>query len=161
MKVIFLDFNGVLQSVASIIYHNRRRVMGLENGSSIALFCPIACSNLEYILEECPDAWIVVSSSWRKNHTVQQLQEIFVENKMMPSRILDTTPDLESSDLKEKTRGAEIQAWLKNHPDVLDFVIIDDFNDMEPYKDRLVQVNSNNGLTFTDAEKVIEMMGRK
>ena len=161
MKVIFLDFSGVLTSVASIIYHNRRRVLGLEEGEGLISFCPIACSNLEYILEECPEAQVVVSSDWRKDRTIEQLKKIFEENQVMPSRIIDTTPELEQyeEDGKDMGRGSIISTYLKAHPEVTHFVIIDDEDDMKPYMSHLVKVNSSNGLTFTDAEKVIEMIG--
>jgi hypothetical protein len=156
MRVIFLDFDGVLNSVASMIYNNRLKLQGLSDIPTNEAFCPISCSNLEYILEELPDVQVVVSSNWRKDKTLNSLQEIFKINDILPKRMIDTTPIA-----KDNYRGTEVDMYLKEHPEITDFVIIDNDSDMEPYMDRLVQTDSRNGLTFTDAEKVIEMLGGK
>lgn len=154
MKVIFLDFDGCLNSVSSMIYNNRLLILGLTTTPTHESFNPIACSNLQYILEECPDVWIVVSSTWRKFKTIAALQEIFETNNILPDRMIGTTPVDPG-----RYRGKEIEMYLKDHPEVTEFVIIDDDSDMEPYMDRLVKIDGRNGLSFTDAEKVIEMFG--
>jgi len=156
MKVIFCDWDGVLNSVASLIYSNRTRLLGLSTTPSHESFDPIACSNLQYILEELPDVQVVVSSTWRKNKTLHALQEIFKINNILPDRMIGMTPIS-----KDRYRGKEIEMYLKEHPEVTDFVIIDDDSDLKPYMDRLVQTDSRNGLTFTDAEKVIQLFGGK
>lgn len=154
MKVIFCDWDGVLITVGAMIYNNRLRLAGLSDTPTHQAFDPIACSNLEYILEECPDVQVVVSSTWRKGHTLAALQEMLKVHQILPQRMIGTTPVS-----KEGYRGKEIQAYLKEHPEVTEFVILDDDSDMEPYMDRLVKTDGRNGLTFTDAEKVIEMFG--
>ena len=156
MRVIFLDFDGCLNSVGSFIYNNRLVLMGLTKIPSYESFDPIACSNLQYVLEELPDVQVVVSSTWRKYKTLAALQEIFKTNNLLPERMIGTTPESE-----EGYRGKEIESWLKDHPEVTEFVIVDDDSDMEPYMDRLVKTDGRNGFTFTDAEKVIEMFGGK
>lgn len=154
MKVIFLDFDGVLNSVQSMIYNNRLKLLGLTDTPTHESFCPIASSNLQYILEELPDVQVVVSSTWRKYKTLVALQEIFKTNRLLPDRMIGTTPVS-----KEGYRGKEIESYLKDHPEVTDFVIIDDDKDMEPYMNRLVKTDSRLGLTFVDAERVVEMFG--
>ena len=154
MRVICLDFDGVLNSVGSFIYNNRLKLQGLTDTPTHESFDPIACSNLQYILEELPDVQIVVSSSWRKYKTLAALQEIFKQNNLLPDRMVGTTPELPS-----RYRGDEIEAYLKDHPEVTEFVIVDDDSDMKPYMDRLIKTDSRNGLTFTDAERVIELFG--
>jgi hypothetical protein len=154
MNVIFVDFDGCLNSVSSMIYNNRLQLLGLSSTPTHASFNPIACSNLQYVLEECPDVQVVVSSSWRKRKTLAALQEIFKTNNVLPERMIGTTPVSVSG-----YRGKEIESYLKDHPEVTSFVIIDDDSDMEPYMDRLVKIDSRNGLSFTDAERVIEMLG--
>jgi HAD domain in Swiss Army Knife RNA repair proteins len=153
-RVLFVDFDGVLTSVGSIIYNNRLKLLGLTDTPTHESFDPIACSNLQYILEELPDVQVVVSSTWRKHKTLHALQEVFKVNNLLPERMIGTTPISE-----EGYRGKEIEAYLKEHPEVTEFAIIDDDSDMKPYMDRLVKTDSRNGLTFTDAEKVIEMFG--
>ena len=155
-KAIFCDWDGVLITVGSMIYNNRMKLLGLSSIPSDQAFCPIASSNLEYILEECPDVFVVVSSTWRKGKTLKSLQKMFKMNHILADRMIGTTPEI-----KGEYRGAEIEAYLKEHPEVTDFAIIDDENDMDPYMDRLVQTDSRNGLTFSDAERVIELLGGK
>lgn len=70
MRVIFCDFDGVLNSVASFIYNNRQNLLGLTDVPTHESFDPIACSNLQFILEELPDVQVVVSSTWRKTKTL-------------------------------------------------------------------------------------------
>ena len=154
MKVIFLDFDGVLNSVASMIYNNRMKLLGLSYTPTHEAFDPIACSNLQYILEDLPEVQIVVSSTWRKYKTLAALQEIFDTNHILSERMIGTTPEAES-----RYRGDEIRAYLDAHPEVTEFVIIDDDSDMKPFMDRLIKVDCRNGLTWTDAEKVIELFG--
>ncbi len=156
MRILLLDFDGVLNSVSSFVYNNRLNLLGLSNTPTHESFDPIACSNLQYILEELPDVQVVVSSTWRKFKTLSALQEIFKTNNILPERMIGTTPESENG-----YRGKEIETYLKEHPEVTKFVIIDDDSDMEPYMDRLVKTDSRNGLTWTDAEKVIEMLGGK
>lgn len=154
MKVIFLDFDGVLNSVSSMIYNNRLLLQGLSDTPTHESFNPIACSNLQYILEECPDVQIVVSSAWRKYKTLTALQEILKTYSGISERMIGTTPVLDGY------RGKEVESYLKDHPEITEFVIIDDDSDMNPYMDRLVKTNSADGLSFVEAEKVIEMLGR-
>lgn len=154
MRVIMLDFDGVLNSVGSFIYNNRLYNAGLTTTPTHESFDPIACSNLEYILEELPDVQVVVSSTWRKYKTLVALQEMFKTCQLLPKRMIGTTPET-----KEGYRGKEIEMYLKSHPEVTQFVIIDDDADMEPYMGRLVKTDGRNGFAFTDAEKVIEMFG--
>ena len=154
MRALIVDFDGVLTSVASMIYNNRLKILGLSNTPTHEYFDPIASSNLQYILEELPDVQVIVSSAWRKHKTLSALQEIFEVNHILADRMIGTTPVSE-----EGYRGGEIETYLKDHPEITDFVIIDDDTDMNPYMNRLVKTDSRNGLTFTDAEKVIEMFG--
>ena len=55
--------------------------------------------------------------------------------------------------------------WLDKHPDVDNFVILDDidFDDMERFGvlDHLIMTDCNIGITDEDVEKAIEKLGRK
>lgn len=139
-----------------MIYNNRLHLLGLSDTPTHEAFDPIACSNLQYILEELSDVQVVISSTWRKHKNLAALQKIFENNNILSDRMIGTTPVSE-----EGYRGKEIETYLKEHPEITKFVIIDDDSDMKPYMDRLVKVDSRNGFTFTDAERVIEMLGGK
>lgn len=153
-KVIFADIDGVFVTVASMINNNRLHTMGLTDANSHKAIDPIAMSNLQYILEEVPGVEIVITSSWRKYYTLKALQEIFDQYHISPSFIVGCTPVLESG-----YRGHEIELYLKYHPEITNFLIIDDDTDLEPFMDKLIQVDGKNGLTFSDAEKAIQKFG--
>ncbi len=154
MRVIFLDIDGCLNSVSSFIYNNRLRLLGLSDTFSHETLCPIACSNLQYILEECTDVQLVISSTWRKYNTIDELKEKLAACNVCSDRIIGVTPiDM------DRYRGTEIKEYVDGHPEIKAFVILDDDSDMKPYLDMLVKVDSRNGLTFTDSEKVIEKLG--
>lgn len=60
---------------------------------------------------------------------------------------------------RDRYRGSEIKEWLDEHPEVTNYVIIDDDNDMleeqEPY---LVQTSWYDGINDYDVEKAIKIL---
>lgn len=165
MKVLFLDIDGVLNSHQSAIFWHRRRdqskwenelFQAWEGSLKEYLaqeFCPIATSNLEYIMEQVPDLKIVVSSTWRIGETVETLQKIFNFSEVIPPAIIDTTPIH-----RDGPRGLEIQAWLDANPGVEKFVIVDDDGDMEHLMEHLVQTDALVGLDNIKALEIIRRL---
>lgn len=157
MKVVFLDFDGVLNSAQSCTFwHNKRDQSKWENElykdwpgtlkEYLAMeFCPIALSNVEELIRRVPDLKIVISSTWRLSETVESLKEILKPAKLVSDAVVDVTPRI-----KLTPRGNEIQAWLDQHPEVVEFVIIDDDSDMLHLKDRLVHTSSLHGFQYGD-----------
>lgn len=139
-KIIFLDFDGAVVTQKT----NYRKLD------------PIAIEHLKHIIDKT-NAFIVVSSVWRKFKTLGQLKDMFQEFGLF-SRLIDVTDVLPGS----MVRGQEIHKWLTDpHPmsfDIKSFVIIDDDSDMDPHMDRLVQTDTQVGLTEEDAKKCIEML---
>lgn len=142
MKLIFLDFDGVIFSMSGCIY--ARSVSGQERLPEYVLD-PVALSLLEYLLDKMPEIRIVISSTWRLGHTIEQLQKILGEK--IGSRVIGATPKLDGY------RGHEIKQFLDNWNEfyrgskVEDFVIIDDDRDMNPYMGHLIWTDSMNGFT--------------
>ena len=139
MKVVFLDVDGVLNSVRD--YYS----IDLATDSHFVL------------LKELVDrtgAKIVLSSSWRiclsiRDGLVQRLAEYGLE-------IYDTTPVLY---FEGRKRGDEIRAWLNEHKDVTNFVILDDESNMcEFTKTNLVKTNTNFGLKSIHIEKAVKIL---
>jgi hypothetical protein len=151
MKAIFLDIDGCLVTVGSMIHGNRLNLLGQTDIPSHRTFDPVAMSNLQYILEEVPGVVIVISSTWRKLYTLEELQEMFGKYNISPSFIVGVTPVVDS-----RHRGQEVALYLKHNPEITNFIIIDDDSDLAPFMDRLVKVDGKNGLTFSDAEKAID-----
>lgn len=104
--VLFLDFDGVLHSLDS------------RTGE---LF---ACRPLlEEVLREFPEVRIVISSSWREIHPLEDLRSRFSDD--IRARIVGTTPILPFRD-DVPHRQRECLAWLRaNAPDA-PWLAIDD-----------------------------------
>lgn len=165
MKVLFLDFDGVLNSHQSATFwHNKRDQSKWENEmyrdwpgtlkEYIAQeFCPIAMSNVEELIRRVPDLKIVVSSTWRLGETVETLKKILHPSKIIGDAIIGVTPRFGG-----EPRGAEIQDWLTRHPEVTKFVIVDDNDDMIHLKPNLVNTHEWHGFTFADMRKAEDML---
>lgn len=165
MRVLFLDFDGVLNSHQSAhFWHNKRDQSKWENEMYTAWqgfpkeylaqeFCPIAMSNVEELVRRVPDLKIVVSSSWRLGETVESLKKILYPSKLIADAIIDVTPRFGG-----EARGHEIHDWLTKHVEVTKFVIVDDDEDMVHLSNRLVRTDNYHGFTFRDMIKAQEML---
>jgi hypothetical protein len=181
MKIIFLDIDGVLNSVQSVhMYYRQWLEEGKPEGCrSTDKWCPIAVSNLKMILEECPDAKIVISSTWRLGDGwCTDVKEYFGDYGLDYSRVIGKTPDISKiavgklkGEYRENGhhRGHEIQQWLDENTvspegslltprfEISDFVIIDDDADMVHLKEKyLYKTDNRHGLTFWIASAIID-----
>lgn len=97
-------------------------------------------------------AKIVVSSSWRKGRTVQELRKMFRENGIK-GQVIDKTPALYYDGYPGSVpRGCEIYAWLENNKekfgDSVRYVIFDDDSDILWWqRNNFLLVDSYCGLT--------------
>lgn len=171
MKVVFLDFDGVINSIQSAIFwHSKRDQSKWENEmykswqgtlrEYIAQeFCPIAMSNVEELMRRVLDLKIVVSSTWRYGETPETLAKILHPSKLLGDAIIDVTPDFGWRDGKRIARGEEIQDWLNRHPEVTDYVIIDDDGDMlESQKNNFVHTSSMHGFQYGDLLRALRIL---
>lgn len=149
MKILFLDIDGVLNSEQSSLMYWR------QNGKECLFvnenhFCLVSCSNLLSIIEECPDVRIVISSSWRVYHTLDEIRGFFEKFGLDPKLVIGETPD------SSQARGLEIQQWLDENAPIEDFIIVDDEADMVHLADKFVQTDGRLGLTILDARRIVE-----
>jgi len=133
MRVLFLDFDGVVHIAGK--------------------FSEAACKNLNKLLDAEPDLKIVISSSWR-HKGVKFCKEALKENGVNSTRVIDRT------DLKTGDRGKHILRWIAEYKPKY-FVILDDNNDMDSVRDRLVQTNPFIGLTSADTKKALDILKKK
>jgi len=140
-RIIFLDIDGVLTS--------RRSARQFGHYRS---FLQSSVEALSYILEST-GAQIVISSSWRIGRTLDDLREVFNQQGIDGSRIIDVTPT------SMGVRGHEIDSWLRTTSvPVESFVIIDDNSDMAHHTGRLVRTTFEDGLTVLHAGIVIGLL---
>lgn len=124
MKVIFLDFDGVLNSQSSFIYEDNRRKVHKEQGvkGRVSETLSNECAAVfQELLNQFPEVKIVVSSTWRIIFSLEQLRIKLNEYHVDGSRIIDKTGRRHDAD-----RGLEIQDWLDAHPEVTHYIVIDD-----------------------------------
>jgi len=126
MKIIFLDHDGVI--CLSTEWGSRfKNKDGLD--SMFDRFNDKAIKVLNQILDET-GAEIVVSSDWRHDTPLEQMQELYKIRgiKKSPIGYTDSIVDIKGLEYLEHNRQIEIRHWLSQHPEVTQWVAIDDLN---------------------------------
>lgn len=146
MKVIFLDFNGVLDTwfeMDKINYDNLQR--------------------LKWIVRETEAKVVLTTSNKRSYVTSGVMNPIMV---MLTTRLMEEGIDVIGVTPNADTREHEIMLYLYEHPEIENYVIIDDDYDMEKLADHLVKLPCQNigqeqlGLQKEHAEKAIKILGK-
>lgn len=134
MKVIFLDFDGVLNSNQYNASHWSPGVL-IDPSRMILLKRLVDAANAE----------IVLSTSWKEHWNQDEslcdetgiiINQIFREHSL---KIFDKIPDT------ERDRAAGIIKWLSKHPDAERFAVIDDMPQERCH------------LHFTESRTIIEL----
>lgn len=129
MRVLFTDIDGVLNP------HWKTK------------WSKIAIDQYNKVCRDF-DLTPVITSTWRLNHTIEELQEIFTKQGI-ETPIYDFTPHIDQAD-----RGIEIKEWLSNNS-VDNFVIIDDkTSDIERHINNVVKCRSWIGLTREEYNEI-------
>jgi hypothetical protein len=142
MKIIFLDIDGVLINYASLL-----------SGNS-------ACRRCVAYLNQITDATgakIVVSSTWRKGGLVSISNQLKAWG--VRGDVVGVTPDLdrlENGIVISPSRGEEIKAYLEDHLEICNFVILDDESDMGNLLPHLIKTEYETGLDYTSYHKALE-----
>jgi len=162
MKVLFLDVDGVLNSYTLIHkVHTDKHAMDKELWREEHVD-KLAVRRLNKILE-LTGASVVVSSTWRKIHSLHELRVILQRRGFKyPERVIDVTPELWRDDAGNRLyRGHEIQAWLDGFPkDVTSFVILDDDADMVHLMPMLVKTSMETGLLDEHVDAAVAILNR-
>lgn len=174
--MLFLDHDGVicLSSEWGSRFKNKE---GLD--SVFDRFNEKAIKVLNEIIE-ATDCEIVISSDWRFHATLEDMQELYKIRGILKSPIAYTTSQLESTnhffsrhtDLEE-TRSLEILDYLENHPEVTNWVAVDDLDMSERYgpisgnflwglKNFVLTPKSSEGIKQTGIkEKIIKILNNE
>ncbi len=146
IKVIFLDIDGVLNSEDLA----KRRVADRKKEYDAGLYTFIDEKAVKIITDICEkyNVYLVISSSWR-GRTSEETKRDFSNPRYallhpIVPYIWGSTPKL-GFDID---RGFEIEKYLMDNPDIKEYVILDDDNDMlECQEDHFIQTNFLHGLT--------------
>src|ERR1700722_13054155 len=107
MKVIFLDFDGVLNSQTSFLYEDNRRRVHKEQGVKGPVNQTLShqqCAAFQYVLNQYPEVKVVLSTTWRNLYDMEWLKAKLAEYNIDSSRLIGKTPEEFSGN-----RGIEIQ----------------------------------------------------
>ena len=152
MKVIFLDVDGVMNSV--------------DNE-----WLDLKCVDNLYMIVKATKAKVVITSSWRDGWYKEAEMKHLVSPEM--AALEEAMNDLDM-EIYDKTRpqlraqmdfrGNQIKDYLAEHPTIENFVIIDDlyFPDFGQYEDHLVITDfDQGGLTMEKAQEAIYILNKK
>lgn len=139
MKVLFLDIDGVLNCGATFEGKHRCDVIDRDMVQEINRVI------------QATDCNVVISSSWRLAWPMGELKARLRQEGMI-DRVIDKTPML-------RRRDDEILAWLKEHPEVTRFAVVDDDSfDLTAVADRLAHTSFETGLLAKHADRLIELL---
>jgi HAD domain in Swiss Army Knife RNA repair proteins len=160
--VMFLDIDGV---VTNKFYHEHEKLSESieEKSNATSYFDQDSLENLHQIidaLQTVRQVWIVISSYWRIGLEAEQLsKQVFARHKFSKYIVGKTVDSDQLSSLERKEycnekshqeddtcqcRAAEIQHWLKRHPEVLEYIIFDDIDDhlSHNFKKNYIHINA-------------------
>lgn len=156
MKIIFLDFDGVMDTAYYDHILSKDGKPGNDEYGTV--FDPYCIQNLKRIIDET-GADIVVSSSWKDFMSYKEILKMW-EDRNLPGFVTDVTP----IPLHRRNRGDEIDAWLEECRADCQYVIIDDL-DAQNFNNhqlsRLLVVNPFNGLDDITAERATKLLNTK
>lgn len=148
LKILFLDIDGVLNSIASRRFTGNGLGMGQSHVDELVRII------------DTTGCQIVVSSAWRhadvprtvSTHSAfgQSLRASGGGSKVLRA-VVGVTDD------KPDTRGDQISRWIDEHPGLTAFAIVDD-EPLGKHFDQLVATSFETGLTVDTADAIIAML---
>lgn len=153
-RTVFLDFDGVIATGATYsrwflsewdkghfgeppmgaYWRNWRNQHLDENKPGVAVLDPECCAQVQQLCTNI-DAVIVISSSWRKFHSLGELLEMLQE-RQVTAPVVGATPVLGVG----VRRGREIQEYAEAHGILReDLVVLEDEEDVKPYRGRQIR----------------------
>ena len=159
MNIIFLDFDGVINSDefymdSSLFEHgfDLQRSLEIFAHSPKLLIDPKLLGHVKDLCSSL-DASIVISSSWRIYCEKDDFIRMFDFHGWSNAPIIDLTKALRS---EGKCRGDEVQLWLDTHS-VDDYIIIDDVDNFH-LDQNFFKTDFNYGFTKECLQQVVNMM---
>lgn len=135
-RICFLDFDGVFTAT------HRAFISGQD-------FDITSARVLDKVLKET-NCQIVVSSTWRLGTDMLTLSTYL----RLCGIKAPLHKDYKTTEVHDKFRGNQIKLWLDKHPEVTEYVIVDDDNDMlEEQIDRFIHTDGSEGFGAKDYTK--------
>lgn len=164
--IIFLDFDGVLNSLNYFVKGREKKLKSIRAGTykKEDKIDTNAIKHLNSIVA-ATGAHVVVTSTWRKRSTVKELQAL-LKFVGFSGIVIDKTKDLSHFN---GLRGNEILEWTKAnnvlvgpYHEYINYVILDDDSDMLYWqRNNFIKINGKTGLTKYNARRAIKIINRK
>lgn len=149
MRAIFVDLDGTM-APHEPFWTTRDGYSEYENLN--ANLFPTAMDALWRILREEPEATVVITSTRRHSLTLSQWQALLASaDKSCP--VIAVTPSIQGS--PHADRWSQISAWLKAHPEITQYVVVDDDCSGRVPASRLVAVDCDSGFGDEDATRAL------
>lgn len=155
-KVIFLDMDGVVCT-------HRACVPRDDRGAIFTYLDPVVIDMLNDICEKT-GAKIVISSSWRKLTT--EMNMVLAAAGLKQCHFFFSKDEKNGGfytnkfSTKGHSRGHEVDDWLRDHPGIDCYVILDDDSDfLDHQKPFLVQTDSYDGMGYRDYKRALMILG--
>lgn len=154
---VFLDVDGVINTKSYVRAESPKTLKDFQAAADF--LDQKSVDNLHVMLRGLAKTrvvWVVISSSWRWNFNVEELKTIFKKyefSKLIQGKTIDTLqfPEVERRGFCEpalhprrnqRCRAAEINKYLREHPTIVEFVILDDLEDhLGTFGRRFVQID--------------------
>jgi hypothetical protein len=161
MKILFVDFDGVLNSDRyfegnEYVEYRKSVNEGSETYNHSFHLDPSAIELLNGLMNDIYDLRIVISSTWKRYGRLDECKSYLGERGFTHvGKIIGATPDL-----SDVMRGQEIREWCIAHiGEFENYCIVDDNDDMLPEQlPYFVQTDSRVGLTVKDIEKIKQIL---
>jgi hypothetical protein len=120
-----------------------------------------ACAALVRKLANETRAKIVIHSSWRYTHSLKELKTLLSAYKVQGDQIIAALPEMsEERDgyIIVPPRGKEILLWLRAHPHVTHYVVLDDLDEIKPWVENHVLTQEEYGFTIIEYGKALAIL---
>jgi hypothetical protein len=147
MKIVFLDFDGVLNSFRFIDATSMRERLD-----------PAAVARLNAILARS-GAKVVVSSTWRVRRSVEELRRV-LDKVGFEGEVIDKTPVLENHGIGDPfvVRAMEIRAWLDAQTQPIESYVVIDDGWIEDLAHVLVKTETDTGLGDEHIDAALDLL---
>ena len=152
-NIIFLDVDGVLNSINNLIevYNKTKKP---HSGYDYP-FDEKCLKNLQTLVEQTK-AKLVITSTWRKTEEGKEVLLKTLKEYGLDKEVIGYTPVHPS-----ENRESEIKEYLSNLKERINYIILDDYEEMGEYAKDLIKVSPQTGLTNKNVEDAVKRLNKK